>query len=55
MNLRKSENRDMRDQVEYLSGELETLKKRYSALEDSITKQGKHLNALRSEVEDNDG
>ena len=54
MNLRKSENRDMKDQVEYLSSELETLKKRYSALEDSITKQGNHLNALRSEVEEHE-
>ena len=54
MNLRKSENRDMKDQVEYLSSEVSALKKKCDALEDSIGKQGKHLNALRSEVEDNE-
>jgi len=52
MNLRKSENRDMKDQLEYLSSEVAQLKKKHDALEDSIGKQSKHLNALRSEVED---
>ena len=55
MNLRKSEKRDMQDQVEYLSGEVATLKKKHDALEDAITKQSKHINNIRSEVEDQDG
>jgi len=42
----------MKDQLEYLSSEVSMLKKKHDALEDSITKQSKHLNALRSEVED---
>lgn len=47
-------NTNDRSEIEYLLSEVNRLTKKMSALEDSLTKQGKYLNKIASEVDDSD-
>ncbi len=45
---------DIRDHLQYLTGEIEVLKMKNKALEDMIGKQGKYLNQLQQDMSDED-
>jgi len=43
---------DIRDHLEYLTAEVESLKMKNKSLEDLIGKQGKYLNQLQQDIND---